>query len=184
LAPDQAPEAEHADAFLLDQLMVEAPPELTVLGVALKVTTAGNGATVTVADWLAEPPSPVHVNSYSVVLVSAPVDQVPLVATAPVQPPDAVHAVAAVEDHVIVALPPLATVVGAAVIVTVGFPETTATWADCEVAPPTPVQVSVNWVLAVSGSVESVPLKGCVPLHPPDAMQLFASLAFQLKVAE
>jgi hypothetical protein len=63
LTPDQAPEAAQAVALLLDQVSVEAPPELTVLGVALSVTNGANAATVTVADWVAEPPTPVHVNT-------------------------------------------------------------------------------------------------------------------------
>lgn len=50
-------------ALLLDQVSVEAPPELTVLGVALSVTNGANAATVTVADWVAEPPVPVHVST-------------------------------------------------------------------------------------------------------------------------
>ncbi len=50
LAPDHAPDAVHEDALLLDQVSVEAPPELTLLGLALSVTTAGDPATVTVAD--------------------------------------------------------------------------------------------------------------------------------------
>lgn len=63
MAPDQAPEAEHAVAFLTDQVSVEAAPESTVLGAALSVTTGGNPDTVTVADCVAEPPVPVQVSS-------------------------------------------------------------------------------------------------------------------------
>jgi len=62
LAPDQAPEAEHVAALRLDQVNVEAPPELTVLGLTLRVTVAGDPATVTVADWVAGPPAPVQVS--------------------------------------------------------------------------------------------------------------------------
>jgi hypothetical protein len=63
LVPDQAPEAEHAVAFIADQVRVEAAPESTVLGAALRVTTGGNPETVTVADCVAEPPDPVQVSS-------------------------------------------------------------------------------------------------------------------------
>jgi hypothetical protein len=63
LVPDHAPEAEHAVAFCADQVNVAAAPELMVLGFALSVTTGDKGVTVTVALCVAEPPSPVHVNS-------------------------------------------------------------------------------------------------------------------------
>jgi hypothetical protein len=84
----------------------------------------------------------VQVSSNSLVLASAPVDQVPLIATAPLQPPEAVHAVAFAEVQVNVDIPPLATVVGEAASVTVGAGETTTTSADCEAWPPGPVQVN------------------------------------------
>ena len=61
LPPDQAPEAEHAVALLLDQVSVAASPELTVLGLALMVTVGPNPETVMVADCEAEPPVPVQV---------------------------------------------------------------------------------------------------------------------------
>jgi hypothetical protein len=78
-------------------------------------TTGAWLETVTVADCVAVPPGPVQASPYSVVLVSAPVDQVPLSATAPFQPPDAVQLVAFTAFHVKVELPPLPTVVGEAV---------------------------------------------------------------------
>jgi hypothetical protein len=78
-----------------------------------------------------------------VVLVSAPVDQVPLVATAPLQPPEAVHAVAFCDVQLRLDEAPLATVVGDAVSATVGAGEVTAICAEVEAEPPGPVQVSV-----------------------------------------
>jgi hypothetical protein len=143
LAPDHEPEAEHAVALLVDHVRVEAEPESTVLGPALSVTTGGNPETVTVADCVAEPPVPVQVSTYSVVLPSAAVDQVPLVATAPLHPPEAEHAVAFSEFQLKVDVPPLAMVVGDADSVTVGEGELTTTSADCEADPPGPVQVRV-----------------------------------------
>jgi hypothetical protein len=161
LAPDQAPEAEHDAALLLDHVSVELAPDLTVLGLAVRVTTAGVAATVTVADWVADPPGPVHVSPYSLVLVSAPVDQVPLVATAPLHAPEAEHACACVEDHVSEELPPLAIVVGVAVSCSVGEEgESTTTFADCEPVPPAPVQVNVKLVSDINGAVEIAPLIG------------------------
>jgi hypothetical protein len=143
LAPDQSPDPVQAVAFCVDHVSVAAAPAATVLGEALKVTDGGNAETVTVADCAADPPSPVQARSYSVVLLSAPVDQVPLVATGPLQPPEAMHAVAFSELHVKVAMSPLATVAGDAVKVTVGAGVATITSADCEDDPPTPEQVSV-----------------------------------------
>jgi hypothetical protein len=55
--------------------------------------------------------------------------------------PPAVHEVAFVEDQVRVELPPLATVLGLALNVTVGAGVATVTVADCEALPPVPLQV-------------------------------------------
>jgi len=71
------------------------------------------------------------------------VDCEPLKPLLPDQSPEAVHEVALVADHVNVALPPLATVLGPAVKVTVGAGCVTDTVADCDALPPVPVQVSV-----------------------------------------
>ena len=99
---------------MLDQLSEEDAPDFTLLGVALRVTVGDLPETVTVADCVADPPAPVQLSSYSVVFVSAPVDQVPLVGTLPCQPPEAVQAVAAADFQVRVELAPLLTVVGVA----------------------------------------------------------------------
>lgn len=181
LVPDHAPLAEHAVTLLADQVSVAALPALMVLGVALKVTTGASPATVTVADCEAVPPGPVQVSAYSVVLVSIPVDHVPLVATPPLQPPEAVHAVTFPALQLKTDVPPLATVVGDAVNVTEGAAFTT-TSADCEPEPPGPLQVNVKLVVAVSGSVAALPLVGRAPLHPPEAAQLCAFCALHCKV--
>ena len=62
--------------------------------------------------------------------MSAPVDWVPLVPLLPDQPPEAVQAVALVEDHVSIELPPEAIVLGPALMVTVGAKDVTDTVAD------------------------------------------------------
>ena len=64
------------------------------------------------------------------VALSAPVDWLPLVALAPVQPPEAVQLVALVELQVSVEDAPLAIEAGAAEIVTVGAGGFTVTVAD------------------------------------------------------
>jgi hypothetical protein len=97
---------------------------------------------VTVAPPLPLPPVPEQLNVKVVVPMIAPVEAVPLVACDPLQPPDAVHAVAFVEFHVSVVAAPLGTLVGLAVIMTVGA-GTTVTLAEPPPEPPMPVQVSV-----------------------------------------
>ena len=68
----------------------------------------------------------------------------PLVALEPDQAPEAAQEVALVADQVSVELPPLATVLGAALKLTVGAGAVTETVADCvALLPPVPVQVSV-----------------------------------------
>lgn len=109
-------------------------------------------------------------------------DHVPLVATAPFHAPEAVQAVAFSEFQLKVDVPPLAVVVGDADSVTAGEGEVATTSADCEADPPGPVQVSVKLVVAVRGSVVAVPLVGWVPLHPPDAAQVWASFALHCNV--
>jgi Flp pilus assembly protein protease CpaA len=143
LLPDHDPEAEHAVAFSVVQVMVDALPALTLLGFALRVITGGRLKTLTVAVCVAEPPLPVHVSSYSVVLVSASLVHVPLVATAPFQPPEAVQDVAFCAFQFKVVVAPAATVAEDTASATVGAGEITTTSADCEAAPPGPVQVSV-----------------------------------------
>lgn len=62
--PDQPPDAVQAVALVEDQVSVELPPLMTVLGVVLSLTVgAGAGeVTETAADWVALPPAPVQVS--------------------------------------------------------------------------------------------------------------------------
>jgi hypothetical protein len=116
--PLQPPEAVHEVALVEFQVSVEAPPLGTFVGFAVNVAVgAGLAVTLTVAaaDALV-PPEPIHVSEYVVSLVKAPVLWLPLVATAPVQPPEALHDVASVELQVNMAASPLLTVVGEALI--------------------------------------------------------------------
>ena len=75
--------------------------------------------------------------------MSAPVDCEPLRALAPDQAPEALQAVALVDDHVSVALAPLAIALGPTLKLTVGSGALTETVADCDALPPGPVQVRV-----------------------------------------
>ena len=77
-----------------------------------------------------------------VLAVRALLDCDPLMALVPDQPPEAVQAVALVDDQVSLDVPPLATVLGMALkpTVTDGC-ALTETVADCAAVPPAPVQV-------------------------------------------
>ncbi len=117
-----------------------------------------------------------------VVAVTAPVAFEPAVAIVPVQPPDAVQAVALVDDQVKVELPPLATLVGLALRETLGRGVETVIVADCVADPPAPVQVSMNLVAAVRVGVAAEPLIGSLPTQPPEAAQEVALVDDQLSV--
>ena len=75
--------------------------------------------------------------------LSAAVTCDPAVASVPLQPPGALHAVAFVDDQVNVEVAPLFTVVGFAAKVTAGAGVLTETVADCAALPPAPLQVRV-----------------------------------------
>jgi hypothetical protein len=144
LFPDQAPEAVQDVALVEDQVKLELLPLATVLGLALMLTVAvGFGLTVTVVDWAALPPLPLHVNVYVAFADSAPVDCDPLIGLAPDQAPDAVHELAFVVAQVKVELLPVTKELGFAFRLTVGAGVFTDTVADCAALPPAPVQVKV-----------------------------------------
>ena len=94
---------------------------------------------------------------------------------APAQPPDAAHDVALLELHVSVDDPPDATVVGDAEMLTVGA-GTTVTVVFVAALPPAPVQLSVYCVVAASAGVVTMPLVGCAPAQPPEALHDVASV--------
>jgi hypothetical protein len=101
------------------------------------------GVTLTVVLCEAEPPAPVQAKVYLVAAVRGAVLCEPLIASVPLQPPEAVHEVALLDDQRSVAVAPLATVLGVAVRVTDGAGVVTETVADCAALPPAPLQVSV-----------------------------------------
>jgi len=76
------------------------------------------------------------------VALSAPVLALPLVGSLPLQPPEAVQLVALLEDQLRVAVPPLLTVAGFALRLTVGG-AATLTVTDWVAFPPGPPHVSV-----------------------------------------
>ena len=107
-------------------------------GHATPLTGGGAGEAIdTVTLCVADPPVPVQTRVYFVVAVRSEVLAEPLVGSDPVQPPDAVHDVALVDDQVSEEPAPLATVVGLAVSVMAGA-WVTETVADCVALPPPP----------------------------------------------
>lgn len=116
-----------------------------------------------------------------VVALSAPEDFDPLIAWTPLHPPDALQLVALVEVQVRVDVPPLETLVGLALKDTVGAAGAeTVTVADCEAEPPAPVQVRVNFVVAVRADVVCEPAVASAPLQPPEAVQAVAFVEDQV----
>jgi hypothetical protein len=133
------------------------------------------------------PPAPVHIREYVVLAVNVPVDCVPDVAFAPVQPFEAVQLVAFVEDQVSIELAPEATEVGFAVSVTVGIgavAETSTVTAPYPVCPFVAVQVREKRVPAVIAPVLPVPAVAFEPVHPPEATQVAALVEDQVMVEE
>lgn len=118
LLPDHAPEAAHELALVDDQVSVDMPPLVTVVGLALSVTAgaAGGGdpTTTTVTDCVVGPPRPEHVKENALLETRGPMLCEPDVGFGPDQAPDAVHDVAFVEDQCSVVEPLTSTVVGSA----------------------------------------------------------------------
>lgn len=169
--PLQAPLALHAVAFADVQLSVATLPRLTVAGFAVRVTVgagvgAGAAVTITLALWLADPPAPLQLSvNVLLVAVSPPVLALPETGRLPLQAPLARQLVALVEDQLSVEPPPLATVSGLLVKVTVGAGggggASTVTFAVLLADPPLPSHVRLKLLFAsVSGPVLTVPAVG------------------------
>ena len=119
LVPDHAPEARQLVALVLDHVSVDALPLATLVGEALKVSV-GAARMVTPTLRLTEPPAPLQLSVKVESVVSAPVEAVPLSDWRPLQEPEAVQLEALVVVQVSVDAPPLATLVGDALKVSVG----------------------------------------------------------------
>jgi hypothetical protein len=117
--------SEHEVALVETHVNVVARPAATVVGAALRVADGNDGGgaatTATSADAVAlAPPAPLQTSENTVSAAKAVVVSVPLAAWVPLQPPEAMHAVALVEFHVRVVVPPGATLAGYAASVAVG----------------------------------------------------------------
>jgi hypothetical protein len=99
---------------------------------------------------LLAPPAPLQTREYVVVEFTVPVDWLPPLGKAPVQPFDAVHAVALLELQVNVDVPPGATTEGVIAIVAVGMRLTTVL---ALALPPAPAQDNEYEVGLATGPV-------------------------------
>jgi hypothetical protein len=103
--PDHPPDAVQDVAFVLVHDSVLLVFGFTQAGLALNVTVGGPDATVTLADWVTEPPAPVQASVNVAFAVRLLLVSLPEVAFVPVQPPLAVQDVALVDDQLSVVLP-------------------------------------------------------------------------------
>ena len=110
-------------------------------------------------------------------------DWEPFTGSLPDHAPEALQAVALVEDHVKVELPPLATVLGFALRLTVavGF-GLTVTVVDWTALPPAPLQLNEYVELAERAPVDCEPLMGLLPDQAPDAVHEVAFVADHVRV--
>jgi len=97
----------------------------------------------TVTERFTVPPGPLQASVKLVVVVSGPVLAVPLVARAPLQPPEAAQVVALLELQVRFETLPLTTLAGLAATFTVGGGGVTVTVTVWLAEPPAPVHVRV-----------------------------------------
>ena len=113
----------------------------------------GGGAVIaTDAVALALPPAPVQASEKLLLVVSAAVVSLPAIALLPDQAPDAIQDVALADDQVKVEGEPLATLVGLALIDTVGAG----------------VGVAVNVAVQVEFAVRTIAVLAAVPAQLPD----------------
>jgi hypothetical protein len=178
--PLQPPEAIQEVALLEAQVRVDAAPAATAAGDAVSITV-GRGRTLTVAATGAVmPPGPEQVSEYAVVAVRGPVLWLPLVASAPLQPPEAAHETALTELHERTAVPPDAIAVGTAEsIADGGGINVTVAVVGADI-PPLPEQTIEKFVVPVIGPLFSLPLAARLPLQPPDAVHESAPAELQV----
>jgi hypothetical protein len=92
--------AAHDTAFVLAHVKLADCPAVIEVGIAAMDTVgAGCGVTVTVVLSLALPSSPLHERVYVVVVVGV-MAVLPLIGSLPLHPPEAVHELTLLPDHV------------------------------------------------------------------------------------
>lgn len=137
--PAQPSDAVHEFALLELQVKLDVPPGAMTEGLTPKVAV---GMRLTAAVALALPPRPMQDSVYEVALATGPVLWLPLGASDPLHPPEAVHVVASVEVHVSIDDAPAATAAGDAVKITVGRASKLTVTATGSLTPDGPAHVS------------------------------------------
>lgn len=113
-----------------------------------------------------------------------PVICVPLGASIPLQPPEAVQESAPVELQVSDEVPPRASMPGDAASVAVGNGFTVTAALTGALVPPGPVHVNAKFALLLNAPVLCEPLAASVPLQAPAAVQEAASVEIQVRVVD
>jgi hypothetical protein len=126
------------------------------------------------------PPGPLQLKEYVALVLTAPVDSVPLTGNVPPQPSDAEHEAALLEPQMSMDESPGAITDGLTVNVALG---TTLTMAVTSEVPPGPLQANENVAAAATAPVLWLPLSPTEPLQPPDAVHDEALADVQVKVA-
>jgi hypothetical protein len=144
------------------------------VGAGIKATVADTGAVT--------PPAPVQTKEYAVVAVMGAVVCVPLAASVPLQPPEAVQESASVELQLSNALRPSATAPADAVRVAVGRGFTVTAALIGALAPSRPEQLSTKFALPLNAPLLWLPLVASVPLQLPEAEQEVACAELHVSV--
>jgi hypothetical protein len=177
--PVQPLDAVQDVALLEVQVSVDVPPGATTEGLTTNVAV---GMRLTTALALEVPPEPVQDKEYEVGLATGPVLWLPLNASDPLQPPDAVQEAALLEVHVRVDDAPTATAAGDAFSVTAGWGRRFTEAITGAVMPPGPAHVIEYTVVTVNGPVLWLPLVARVPPQPPDAVHESAFVELHVNV--
>jgi hypothetical protein len=168
------------DVALSDvHVSVDASPGAMTEGLTANVAV---GIRLTAALALAVPPGPVQDKEYEVGPTIGPLLWLPLAASAPLHPPDAVQDVALLEVQVSVDDAPAATADGDAVRVTLGAARMLTVTATGALTPLGPAHVRENTLVAANGPVSWLPLAESMPLQLPDAVQAVAPTELQVSV--
>jgi hypothetical protein len=144
------------------------------VGAEINATVAETGAVA--------PPAPVHIREYTVVAVMGAVVCVPLAASVPLQPPEAVQESASVELQVSDALRPSATAPADAVRVAVGSGFTVTAALTGALAPSRPEQVNTKFASPLNAPLLWLPLVASVPLQLPEPVQEVACAELHVSV--